>query len=309
MADEFYKTLGVNKTASAEDIKKAYKTEAMKHHPDRGGNEATFKKLNEAYDTLKDSTKKANYDATGGAPGMGNMGGSPGGGFHYRTTTTNVHDINDIFGQAFKGQRVGGGFSVEDILNGFDNRQRRPVSNRDININYSITLEESFLGKETEIKAQTPDGQSRKIHLNIPAGIENGMRIRYAGEGTHQYKQLPPGDLYVMIRIIENDRFDRYNSDLRSFVEIDVLDAMAGTYILFENIDGNTIKIRIPEGTQPGQTLRVPGKGMPQWRAKNSGRGDLYLEIKINIPKMSTLNETAVDALQRARIIIDEASK
>lgn len=303
MADEFYKTLGVNKSASKEDIKKAYKKEAMKHHPDRGGNEATFKKLNEAYDTLKDSNKKANYDATSGGSGMG---GNPG--FHYKTTT-NVHNINDIFGQAFGGQRVGGGFSVEDILNGFETRHRRPVSNRDININYSITLEESFRGKETEIKASTPDGQSRNIHLSVPAGIENGMRIRYSGEGIHQFKQLPAGDLYVTIRIIENKRFTRYNNDLRSFVEVDVLDAMGGTHILFENIDGNTIKVRIPEGTQPGQTLRVPGKGMPSWRNKRDGRGDLYLEVKINIPKMSTLNESAVDALQRARIIIDEASK
>lgn len=304
MADEFYKILGVNKSASKDDIKKAYKKEAMKHHPDRGGSEATFKKLNEAYDTLKDTTKKANYDATGGAPGgMENMGG----GFH--KTSTNVHDINDIFNQAFGGQRVGGGFSVEDILNGFETRHRRAVSNRDININYSITLEESFHGKETEIKASTPDGQSRNIHLNIPAGIESGMRIRYSGEGTHQFKQLPAGDLYVTIRIIENKRFSRYNDDLRSSIEVDVLDAMGGTHILFENVDGHTIKVRIPEGTQPGQTLRVPGRGMPSWRNKRSGRGDLYLEVKINIPKMSTLNESAVDALQRARIIIDEASK
>jgi len=301
MADEFYKTLGLNKTASADDIKKAYKKEAMIHHPDRGGNEATFKKLNEAYDTLKDPNKKANYDVTGGQPNMGNQG------FHTKTTT-HVHNVHDIFGQAFGG-RVGGGFSVEDILNGFDNRHRRPVSNRDININYSITLEEAFTGKETEIKTSTPDGQSRKIRLNIPAGIETGVRIRYAGDGTHQYKQLPPGDLYVSIRIIENTKFGRYNSDLRSSVEVAVLDAMGGTHILFENIDGNTIKIRIPEGTQPGQTLRVPGKGMPHWRSQKSGRGDLYLEVKVNIPKMSTLNESAVDALQRARIIIDEASK
>jgi len=302
MADEFYKTLGLNKTASADDIKKAYKKEAMKHHPDRGGNEATFKKLNEAYDTLKDPNKKAHYDATASQPGMGNVGSQ---GFHFKTTT--VHDVNDIFGQAF-GNRPGG-FSVEDILNGFDNRRQRPVSNRDININYSITLEESFAGKETELKTSTPDGQSRKIRLNIPAGIEGGTRIRYQGEGTHQYKQLPPGDLYVTIRIIENARFSRYNSDLRSFVEVDVLDAMGGTHILFENIDGNTIKVRIPEGTQPGQTLRVPERGMPHWRSKRGGRGDLYLEVKVNIPKMSTLNESAVDALQRARIIIDEASK
>jgi DnaJ-class molecular chaperone len=313
VSDDFYKVLGVDKTASEEDIKKAFKKAAMQHHPDRGGDKGKFQQLNEAYETLKDPNKRSFYDhqqsnpfgGQGGPfgghhgphPGQGPFGGGPFDGFNF-SFRTGPH----------------GGMDFEDIMQNFDmfnrgRQQRRPMRNQDININYVISLQEAFTGKNSTINTTFPSGESKTINVNIPAGVEHGIKIRYEGEGSHAIKELPAGDLYVTIMINNDQRFERHNSDLKSVIDVDAFKCMSGGHILFENINGQTIKVRIPEGTQPGQTLRIVGQGMPFWRdsrAQNGGRGDLYLIVNVNIPKKSSLDNGVVDSLKKFKLFLDD---
>jgi DnaJ-class molecular chaperone len=283
----YYELLGVEKNATPEQLKKAYKKAAMDNHPDRGGSEDKFKQINEAYDTLKDPNKRAHYDhvSSGGHPHNNQHhqgGGHPFDGFNFQ----------------FNGHP----FDFDFMFNSHP-FNKRPMSNKDIHVNYTISLEEAFTGKDTTLNVNVGN-ITKTINLTIPAGVETGAQIRFAGEGLQENKDLPPGNMVVIVHIANDEKFERYNSDIRSTVSVGAFEAMAGGDVLFENIDGTTIKVKIPEGTQHGDTLRVSGKGMPHWR-KPEHRGDLYLTINIKVPKMSELDETVYQALKKANLLKD----
>lgn len=349
MAKNYYDILGVAKSASADEIKRAYRKLAAEHHPDRGGNAEQFKQISEAYQVLSDSSKRSQYDRFGQTyEQAGRQGGFGGGGAGF-----------DPFGGfgGFNAQGFGGGSGVEfdfgdifsDLFGGGADRQARRNRGVDLEMPLRITFEEASFGAEKEIelekKNQCPrcsgsgaepetkiitcpkcHGQGhikttrrtilgtiassevcdrcegtgkvpekpcseckgsgvkrgkKTIKVKIPAGIDNGQRIRVSGEGEAGYRGSANGDLYILIEVSANPNFRRQGFDIYKDAEISFSDAALGTVLQTPTIDGD-VKIKIPSGTQPGKVFRVSGKGVPH--LNRSGRGDMYVTVKVRVP-------------------------
>lgn len=269
---DYYSTLGLKRGASENDIKKAYRKMAMKHHPDRGGDEKKFKEVEEAYRTLSDPQKKQMFDM-----GMDpNNSRNPGPGwnnspfeFHFGAGP----NMEDIFSQHF-----GYGF-------------RRP-KNSSLNVNISITLEDVLTGKEVNAEIGLPNGRKKMINISIPPGIESGQQIRYQGMGDNSIREAPPGDLLVNVFVQNHTRFRREGSNIIYNHKIDVWDAILGSSIRIVTLDNKTIDITIPEGTQPETILNCKNEGLPDVRTKQ--RGNLLIKVSINIPKKLSEKERTV---------------
>jgi curved DNA-binding protein len=280
---DYYKTLGVERNASEDDIRKAYRKLAMKYHPDRNPNdkqaEERFKEINEAYQVLSDATKRAHYDRLGsdysnwqqrGAPGDFNWdqyGGFPGG------VRVDYGDLDDILGGA-------GGFSdffrtifgrsAEGAGTGTRTRTRQQPQGYQQEL--SITLDEAFHG--TTRLLQT-DGKQKQVR--IPAGVRTGSKVRVAGAGPNGL------DLYLIVDVQEDKRFERRGNDLHTTATVNLFTAVLGGEAEVETLNGK-IKLNVPAGTQPEQVFRLAGRGMPT--VKNADeKGDLYVRLKVQIPK------------------------
>jgi DnaJ-class molecular chaperone len=280
MNNDYYQILGVSKTASADEIKKAYRKLALQYHPDRNKTkegEAKFKEVNRAYEVLSDTQKRQTYDQLGHSAfeqsggGQGPFGGGNpfGGGFGQQGGRygpfTYTYSTNGGNGQDFDF----GGFSdpfeiFEQFFGGgnpFGNRQRRPV--------YSISIEfmEAIHGVEKKV---TVDGKNQTI--KIPKGVNDGSRIRF-------------GDFDVVIDVKPHQTFQREGADIVADEQITFSQAVLGDTIDVETVQGS-IKLKIPNGTQPGTVIRLRGKGAPLLRG--SGSGDHYVRVKLTIPKNLT---------------------
>ena len=333
---DYYETLGVPKNASDEEIKKAYRKQAMKHHPDRNHGdsskdaEAKFKEAKEAYEMLSDAQKRAAYDQYGHAGVDPNMRGGPGaegfGGF--------AEAFGDIFGDVFGGARGGRQSSGRQVFRGGD-----------LSYAMEVTLEEAADGKDAQIRIPSWDecgtchgsgakpgtkpitcttchgqgavqmrqgffsvqqtcpqchgtgkiipepcatchGQgkiknNKTLEVKIPAGIDDGMRIRSTGNGEPGTNGGPPGDLYIEVRLKKHDVFERDGDDLHCNVPIPLTSAALGGSIEVPTLGGKA-EIDIPEGTQHGKTFRLRGKGIKGIRA--SYPGDLYCHVRVETP-------------------------
>lgn len=268
---DHYATLGVAADASQDDIKKAYRKLAMELHPDRNpGNasaEARFKEVSAAYAELGDPESRARYDQQRRFGGTQHGFHSSQGGFNFNFGFGG-NDINDIINQFFAQQ-------------GFN--QARQARNRDFTYNLDINLEEAFTGKVMPVQF-VANSQNYNISVTIPAGVESGTRIRYAGHGDRSIPNVPPGDLYVIVHVRPHSRFTRNGPHLHTQIEINSLQAMLGCQMEIPCIDGQTISINIPEGTQADATLRLKERGMPV-RASGSPRGDCLVSIKVVTPR------------------------
>jgi curved DNA-binding protein len=260
---DYYNILGVNKSASPDDIKKAYRTLAMKHHPDRGGDEAKFKQINEAYDVLSDPNKKQMVD-TGIDPNSQGHGGFNQGPFEFHFGSGNFEDVFSQFGFGFSGNR----------------RQQR---NKTFNIVVDLTLEEVLTGKDINAEVTVPGGSKRNININIPPGIENGQQIRYQGLGDSSISGAPAGDLIVNVRVWTHSFFRREGTNLILEKHVSVWDAIIGTKIRVASIDGKNLEIIIPPGTQSETVLGCKGEGLPKMGSR--ARGNLLIKIVVDIPK------------------------
>jgi curved DNA-binding protein len=267
---DYYSTLGVSRTASTDEIKKAYRGLAMKHHPDRGGDASKFKEIEEAYRTLSDPEKKQMVDQ-GMDPNNPNRGP---GGFEFRSG-----DFNDIF------QNFGFGFRP---------RQRQ---NHSLSIAISITLEEVLKGKEIDAEISMPAGGKKLINISIPAGVEHGQQIRYPQMGDQSIGNLPPGDLIVNVQIVGHSVFQRDRLNIICEKKITVWDALLGTSVNVVTLDGRNLGISIPPGTQPDTVMSCKSEGLPHMRTGQ--RGNLLIKIKVDIPRLS------VDQIKKIKEIKD----
>jgi DnaJ-class molecular chaperone len=240
---DYYSILGVSKTATQEEIKKAFRKKAMEHHPDRtGGDDTVFKQINEAYDTLKDPAKKQSYDNP-----------QPSG--QYRYTSQNM---NDIFSTFFR-----------------NGPMRR---NADIAISVRVELEDVLTGKNVIGRYNLHSGKEEVATIRIPKGIESGITMRYQGLGDDSVSGAPRGDLLVKVIVNAHKRFVRDRLHLRTKCVINVLDLILGVEMVVTKLGGGPLTVKIPKGTNPGTILSIPGYGLPDM---NTGKnGNLYLEIK-----------------------------
>jgi DnaJ-class molecular chaperone len=272
---DYYSTLGVGRNASPDEIKSAYRKLAMKHHPDRGGDEKKFKEISEAYDVLSDPQKKQMFDI-GGDPhnqnrpgGFGHSGHSGPFEFHFGS-----NNWNDIFGFGF-GQ----------------GHPRNIHKNKTINVTVDVTFKEILTGKSLAAEITIPGGSSKIINLEIPAGINDGQQIRYQGMGDNSISQLPPGDLIVNIRIVNNTEFKKDGDSLILEKYINVWDAILGCKLNIVTLDDKQLEITVPPGTHPDTVLSCRSEGFPNMRTRQ--RGNLLIKIKVAIPKNLTAEQRA----------------
>ena len=332
---DYYEVLGVSREASEQELKSAYRKQALKYHPDRNPGdhaaEEKFKEASEAYQVLSDADKRAAYDRFGHAGvGAGGAGGF-GGGF---SGSVDLGDIfGDLFGEMFN---MGGG----------QQRATRQRRGEDLRFDLAIDFEDAIFGTEKEIRIRrfegcetchgsgsssgrgpsvcpqchgrgqlryqqgffsvartcsacggagtiisdpctTCRGETRvskemKLHVKVPAGVEEGTRIRYGGEGDAGRSGGPGGDLYVVLSIRPHDLFERTGHDLHCVIPISFPQAALGAEIEIEGVDG-PVSLKVPEGTQSGKELRVRGRGVPHLNEK--GRGDLVIKVVVQTPK------------------------
>ena len=272
---DHYQTLGVSKDASADEIKKAYRSLASKHHPDKGGDTAKFQDIQTAYATLSDPDKRQQYDNPR-PEGFQQYGGMPPG-------------FDDIMSQMFGG----GGSPFGDIFG--RPRQQQPQRNRTLNMQTVITLEDAYAGKELIASITLPSGKDQTIEVKIPAGIQDGTTLRLAGMGDNSVSNLPRGDIHLTIRIEEHSRFVRNGDDLLTTLKVNAIDAILGKTEQVVTIDGKTLEVKINPGTQHGQMLGATGYGMPKMQ-DNRYKGRLLMQVNIVIP--TNLTQTQLEKLK-----------
>jgi len=265
---DYYSTLGINRNASQEEIKKAYKKMSMQHHPDRtGGDDSKFKEINEAYQTLNDPQKKQMYDQFGTADPRQQQYRS--GDFEFNFNGSSFGGMDDIFESFFGGSPFG------------NNRRRQ--TNRPINVAVDITLEDVLSGKTIGMEIQLPTGRTKVVTVDIPPGVEHGQTIRYRGMGEQSYPDVPPGDLNVQVRVRNHRTFQRFGDNILCETKVDAWDLMIGTKTKVATLDNRSIEINVPAGTQPDTLLSCKGEGLPN--INNKRRGNLQIRIKANIPR------------------------
>lgn len=282
---DYYSILGVTKNATQDDIKKAYKKLAMQHHPDRGGDTKKFQDISQAYDTLGEQHKRAQYDADQDATVHGHQ-------FHFHTGNQ-----FDPFASMF-----GGRSPFEQF---FNQGQRVRQKNRDLNIKCTISFKQSYLGTELEASYNLPSGKKQNVVIKVPPGIENGQGIRYQGMGDDTNPSWPRGDLNVTLLIEPDKDFDRRGDDLVAFLQISTFEAMIGCTKIINHLDDTSIKINLRPGIQHGTEFLNRGLG---FRNINSGhRGNLIIQVHISVPAI--LDQQLVDQIKQIENAITNLSK
>ena len=292
---DYYQTLGVPKTAGADELKSAFRKLARKFHPDTAKNkkeaEEKFKEINEAYEVLGDPEKRKQYDEygagwqqAGGPPpgwqqpggGFRGGGGRPGRGVEFEGT-----GFSDFFEQMFGGARRGGG---RGGFGGFGGYEEPPQKGEDVEADIMVTLEEAFHGSTRQISFRR--GESGKIEtytVKIPKGIREGQKIRLAGQG--ESGSAGKGDLFLRVKFQRHPDFEIEGADLIYDLEVPAWDAALGCNVHVSTLEGRA-KLKLAPGTQSGKKLRLPGMGLPLGGGK---RGDLYAVVGSTVP-------TALDA-------------
>ena len=271
---DHYSTLGVSPQASPEEFKKAYRSLANKHHPDKGGDQAKFKDISVAYDTLGDTQKKAEYDQM--------RAGGP----QVRFRTGGMHDFGDIFGNHHPfGDMFG----------------RRVQRNRDLSIQCQITLLDSYLGKQLEANFTLPSGRTQTVIINVPPGISHGETIRYAGLGDDSIPNTARGNLNVTIIVMPDADYTRVDDDLYTTVHISPIEAMIGCRKKVKIITGQEMDLEIRAGVETG-TEFASRNGFSNPHTGNKGRFVSVVNIK-------TPRVTDPDLINRLKQLNDEINQ
>jgi len=296
MAKDYYAVLGLEKSASAEQIKKAYRKLALKYHPDKNPGdkqaEERFKELTEAYAVLSDPEKKQQYDQFGDT------------GFHQRFSQEDIFrnvDLGNIFREFGFGGR-GGDDIFSQLFGGLGGRQGysghtrpRPVKGQDYLMRLTIPFRQAVLGGERRIDLDR-EGQTEQLQVRIPAGVESGQKLRISGKGGASPSGGPAGDLLLEINVTADSRFRREGNDLFTTVKIPFTGACLGSSVTVETLE-DIKRIKVKPGTQNGSKIRLKGFGVPGRPGKQAG--DLYAVIEIAVP--GELNEKQHKLLEKLR--------
>ncbi len=304
---DYYSILGLSKSASQEEIKKAYRRLAMKYHPDHNPGdkdaEARFKNISEAYAVLSDPEKRRQYDTFGSE------------GFQHRYSQEDIFRDFD-FGSIFREFGFGTGGRGESIFTQFfggagsdyfrgrgPTRRQRPgayggpsggMKGQDLVYELAITLEEAATGAEKSVTYHT-QGTPQSVQVRVPPGVATGKRLRIAGKGGSGALGGAAGDLYIQVRVLDHPVFSRQGDDLYMTKEVRYSEAVLGTEIEVPTIYGSTLRMKVPAGSQPNAKLRLKGYGMP--RMNGAGRGDAYVRISVSVAKK--LNRKQKEAVKK----------
>ncbi|WP_271425116.1 J domain-containing protein [Aequorivita sinensis] len=286
---DYYKILGLTKSASEADIKKAYRKLARKHHPDLNPNdksaEQKFKQINEANEVLSDPEKRKKYDQYGkdwqhadsyekARQQQGSQGYS-----NQRTYTSGGQGFDESqFSDFFESMFGGGGFS------GGGRRQTAQFKGQDLNATLRLNLTDILQDQK-----QTISVGDKKIRLTIPAGVEDGQTIKIRGYGGEGMNGGPKGDLYITFEIFNNTRFKRLESDIYATENISLYTALLGGEITIETLSGK-VKLNVKPETQNDTKVKLTGKGLPKYK-KDGQYGDLYITYKVELPKNLSAKE------------------
>lgn len=307
MSKDYYKILGVEKSASQDEIKKAYRKLALKYHPDRNKDDKTaeerFKEVGEAYAVLSDVEKRKQYDTYGSTD------------FRQRYSQEDIFqgsDISDIlremglggdFFARFTGGRGGGGFRTYSFtggrpgagpaggpgMGGFDYGQTfggygQPGMAKGTDLVYELPVSLSeVLSGTTKMVSYRRGGSLEKVSVKIPPGIATGQKLRLTGKGEPGPQGAPAGDLFIKVRVLDEAGWRRDGDDLEKMVDIPFTQAALGHTMEVATLDGKTLSVKAPKGAQNGARLRLKGQGLPHF--KGSGRGDLYVKLNVKVPK------------------------
>jgi DnaJ-class molecular chaperone len=298
MAEDPYKTLGVARDASQEDIQKAYRQLARKYHPDLNPDDKAakekFQEVQRAFEVLSDPEKRKQYDRYGAAYESMGAGGGPGGGpppwGAQGAPGFEGINLNDLFGQGFE-QGGGGGFA--DLFRQFSaggatagpgaRRRAGPVTRRgsDLQHTLEVPFATAVLGGEAQVTIRRQGGKTETLSVKIPAGIESGKKIRLRGQGEPGSGGAPAGDILIQVNVAPHPYYRRRGKDLEVELPVTLGEAALGAKVDLPTPRG-TIALSVPAGTSGGRRLRVKGHGVAP---KNDTPGDLYAEIKIVLPK------------------------
>lgn len=287
MEKDYYKVLGVKKTDSAKEITKAYRNLARKYHPDANPGdtaaEEKFKEISSAYDVVGDEDTRKKYDEFrslgggfpgGGYPGGGFPGGGAGGFPGGARDVGDLGDLSDLLGGLFGGSRGGssrGGFG------GFG-----PMPGTDLKAGLTLSFDEAVNGvtKSVRINSEALE-RPMEVNVRIPPGVSNGQRIRVGGKGARSREGGEPGDLLVTITIQPHELFDRDGLDILVDVPITFAEASLGAKVKLPTLNGSSVTVKIPAGTQSGRVFRVRGRGVQG----SSGTGDLLATVNVHVPE------------------------
>ena len=271
---DYYSVLGVDKTATPEEIKKAYRKLASQNHPDKGGDTAKFKEIQIAYETLSDPEKRQRYDNP--PPNMGGMNRGP----HGFAFSTNGIDVSDLFAQVFGQHSPFGGHNPF----GPQSNQKQVFRTR-----INVTLQDAYTGSQQMLKTQTNLGSSI-ITIDVPKGVATGNQVRYDNV-------IDNGILIVEFVVSPDLKFDRQEHDLVCSHSISVLDLIAGTNFDFTTISGKMLNVTVKPKTQPFQQLKLAGHGMPMLNSNQYG--DQIILLRPYIP--DSIDKRIIDSIEQYR--------
>lgn len=302
---DYYQVLGVDRSASEKEIRAAYRKLARQYHPDVNPGdkqaEARFKEIGEAYEVLSNPETRRKYDELGprwreaeafrqaqetararrGAPRPPYGAEGAPGGFQYEYRTGRPEDFEDLFGT----RSPFSDFFETHFSRG--PRRRAATPGADLEQPLEVSLAEAYRGAKRILHLQTTEGAVRRLEVTIPPGVDTGSRVRIAGQGAPGLDDGPPGDLYLVVGVQPDPRFERDGADLRTKVKVPLSVAVLGGEARVPTPDGRSLALTIPPLTQDGRVFRLRGQGMPRL-GEPSRRGDLYAEIHLGLPERPT---------------------
>ncbi|MBN1680882.1 MAG: J domain-containing protein [Anaerolineae bacterium] len=309
---DYYRVLGVDRNTSEKDIRKAYRRLARQYHPDVNpgdkGAEEHFKEINEAYEVLSDAEKRQKYDQLGSSyQQWQRMGGQPSGfdwsdwmssqghpgGFRVEYANPDLGS-DDLFSDFFRSVFGGMGRGMGRGASAHERSTRQSIGGQDLEVVVQITLDDAYHGTTRKVQI----GQ-RRLDVKIPPGAKEGTRIRLRGQGERGYAGGQPGNLYVIIEVLDHPVFRREGDELHCDLKVPLYTAVLGGSVAVDTLNGQ-VTLHIQPGTQSGQSIRLRGKGMPHLQQTNT-YGDLYAHILVQVP--TNLSQHERDLFEELRAL------